>query len=167
VIQLCVVFLWFIACSVQDLLQRQISNALTFGAAALALLYLLYTGHTWLGASAAEGGWALLIALVLTLPGYALGRFGAGDVKLLAALGLASNIDYLLGSLIGAGIVMVAWTLMHQWLSSNRVERAGQASTKQPFAPFVLTGFAGSWFWIHQSHELINAMYIVGKYVYV
>ena len=36
------------------------------------LLYLLWTGDTWLGASAEEGGWALLIALLLTLPGYAL-----------------------------------------------------------------------------------------------
>ena len=49
----------------------------------------------------------MALALVLTVPGYALGRFGAGDVKLLAALGLASNIEYLLGSLIGAGIAMV------------------------------------------------------------
>ena len=67
-IQLCVVFVWFAACSIQDLLQRHISNVLTFGAAALALLYLLWTGHTWLGASAAEGGWALLVALVRHCP---------------------------------------------------------------------------------------------------
>ena len=100
---------------------------------------------------------------------------GGGAAAAIAAIEFAKGeahstgtlILAVLGALIGAGIVMVAWTLMHQWLSSNRVERAGQASTKQPFAPFVLTGFAGSWFWIHQSHELINAMYIVGKYVYV
>nr|WP_215908556.1 prepilin peptidase [Pseudomonas fluorescens] len=159
--------MWLGVCAVQDIRQRQIANTLTLGVGLLALIYLLWAGSTWLGAPRSEGGLALVLALVLTLPGYALSRFGAGDVKLLAALGLASNIEYLLGSLIGAGIAMVAWTLMHQWLSSNSVDRAGHASTKQPFAPFVLTGFAGSWFWIHQSHELINAMYIVGKYVYV
>ena len=90
----------------------------------------------------------LVLALVLTLPGYALGRFGAGDVKLLAALGLASNTEYLLGSLIGAGIAMLAWTLIHQGLGSGRAERAEKASTKQPFAPFVLIGFAGCWLWM-------------------
>jgi len=167
VIQTLVIVLWLGVCAVQDIRQRQIANTLTLGVGLLALIYLLWAGSTWLGAPRSEGGLALVLALVLTLPGYALSRFGAGDVKLLAALGLASNIEYLLGSLIGAGIAMVAWTLMHQWLSSNSVDRAGHASTKQPFAPFVLTGFAGSWFWIHQSHELINAMYIVGKYVYV
>ncbi|WP_073521462.1 prepilin peptidase [Pseudomonas fluorescens] len=166
-IQTLVIVLWLGVCAVQDIRQRQIANTLTLGVGLLALIYLLWAGSTWLGAPRSEGGLALALALVLTLPGYALGRFGAGDVKLLAALGLASNIEYLLGSLIGAGIAMVAWALMHQGLSSNRVERAGQASTKQPFAPFVLTGFAGSWFWIHHSREWINAMYIVGKYVYV
>ena len=112
-------------------------------------LYVLWTGSTWLGAPRSDGGLALVLALALTLPGYALGRFGAGDVKLLAALGLASNTEYLLGSLIGAGIAMVAWALMHQGLSSSHVERDAQVSTKQPFAPFVLTGYAACWLWIH------------------
>ena len=83
--------IWFIACTAQDLYQRQISNFLTLGAVSLALVYLACTGHTWLGASAAEGGWALLIVLILTLPGYALNKFGAGDVKLLSALALATD----------------------------------------------------------------------------
>lgn len=149
VIQNVVIVLWLGVCAVQDIRQRQIANGLTLGVGLLALIYLLWAGSTWLGAPRSDGGLALVLALVLTLPGYALGRFGAGDVKLLAALGLASNTEYLLGSLIGAAIAMLAWTLMHQWLSSSPIERVGQASTKQPFAPFVLTGFAGCWAWIH------------------
>ena len=148
-IQNVVILLWLGVCAVQDVRQRQIANELTLGVGLLALIYLLWVGSTWVGAPRSEGGLALVLALVLTLPGYALGRFGAGDVKLLAALGLASNTDYLLGSLIGAAIAMLAWTLMHQGLSSSPSERSGQASTKQPFAPFVLTGFAGCWLWIH------------------
>ena len=148
-IQNVVMLLWLGLCAVQDMRQRQIANTLTLGVGLLALIYLLWTDSTWLGATRSDGGVALLLALALTLPGYALGRFGAGDVKLLAALGLASSTEYLLGSLIGAGIAMVAWTLMHQWLSSSHVEGEAQVSTKQPFAPFVLTGFAASWFWIH------------------
>lgn len=148
-IQNVVILLWLCVCAVQDIRQRQIANTLTLGVGLLALVYLLWVGSTWVGAPRSEGGLALALALVLTLPGYALGRFGAGDVKLLAALGLASDTAYLLGSLIGAGAAMLAWTLVRQWLSSSPVERAEKASTKQPFAPFVLTGFAGCWLWIH------------------
>lgn len=149
-IQLWVVLLWFGACAIQDLLQRHIANWLTFGAAALALLYLLWTGHTWLGASAAEGGWALLIALALTLPGYALNKLGAGDVKLLMALALASDRLMLLGTFIGAGLSAGLWwwlapkicSLLNQRVTPPTPERMGEPSKKLPFAPFLLCGFS-------------------------
>jgi len=149
VIQLCVVFVWFAACSIQDLLQRHISNVLTFGAAALALLYLLWTGHTWLGASAAEGGWALLVALVLTLPGYALNKLGAGDVKLLMALALATDRPTILGTIIGAGLCTAVWWLfaskilpsMNQRVKIPCLAHHVPVSKKLPFAPFLLGGF--------------------------
>lgn len=148
-IQLCVVFVWFAACSIQDLLQRHISNVLTFGAAALALLYLLWTGHTWLGASAAEGGWALLVALVLTLPGYALNKLGAGDVKLLMALALATDRPTILGTIIGAGLCTAVWWLfaskilpsMNQRVKTPSLANHVPVSKKLPFAPFLLGGF--------------------------
>ncbi|WP_439848379.1 prepilin peptidase [Pseudomonas fluorescens] len=141
--------LWLGLCAVQDCRQRQISNGLTIGVALGALIYLLWTGVTWLGSPARYGGLAFALALLLTLPGYALGRFGAGDVKLLAALGLASNTDYLLGSLVGAGLGFAVWGLVRQRLSARVENLSGEASTKLPFAPFVLTGFVASWFWIH------------------
>ncbi|WP_019408762.1 prepilin peptidase [Pseudomonas psychrophila] len=144
-----VVFMWLIACAVQDLIQRQIANSLTFGAAALALLYMLITGHTWLGASAGEGGWALLIALVLTLPGYALNKLGAGDVKLLIALALATDRQMLLGTFIGAGLGAGLWywlapkfrSLCNQRLSPHCNKSVMKTSKKLPFAPFLLFGF--------------------------
>ncbi|MGF6096344.1 prepilin peptidase [Pseudomonas sp. 18175] len=144
-----VLMLWLGLCAVQDSRQRQIANAVTLGGALLALVYLLWTGTTWLGAPAGEGGWAFALALLLTLPGYVLGRFGAGDVKLLAALALATTTDYLLWSLIGAAVTQGAWLLISQWLSKRRRAPLEKASTKQPFAPFVLTGFALYWLWIH------------------
>lgn len=144
-----VVLLWLGLCALQDMRQRQIANGLTLGAALLALIYLLWMGTTWLGAPAGEGGWAFAVALLLTLPGYALGRFGAGDVKLLAALALASNLDTLLWSLIGAAVFQGAWVLIHQRLSANQEVPSPGVSTKQPFAPFVLTGFVLYWVWIH------------------
>ncbi|KTB67927.1 prepilin peptidase [Pseudomonas allii] len=144
-----VILLWLGLCALQDMRQRQIANGLTLGAALLALIFLLWTGTTWLGAPASEGGWAFALALLLTLPGYALGRFGAGDVKLLAALALASTLDYLLWSLIGAALLQACWVLVSQRLRARRGRADAQVSTKQPFAPFVLTGFVLYWLWIH------------------
>ncbi|MCF3195847.1 prepilin peptidase [Pseudomonas bubulae] len=148
-IQLAVVLLWFVACSIQDLLQRHISNLLTAGGAALAFLYMLWTGHTWLGASAAEGGWALLIALVLTLPGYALKKLGAGDVKLLMALALATDRPTILGTVIGAGICSGIWWFIaskilpsiNQRVNTYSFAKCVPESKKLPFAPFLLGGF--------------------------
>src|SRR5688572_20078399 len=72
-----------IAC-VFDLRSRRIPNALTFGAAAGALAFAALTGgFTALGWSV--GGWAL--ATAMWIPIYALGGMGAGDVKLMAAIG--------------------------------------------------------------------------------
>ena len=143
------IVIWFVACTAQDLYQRQISNLLTLGAVSLALVYLLCTGHTLLGASAAEGGWALLIILILTLPGYALNKFGAGDVKLLCALALATDRLMVLGTLIGAGLwVAIAWLvaskilpLLNQQLKHPDNKPNGATSKKLPFAPFLLAGF--------------------------
>ena len=144
-----VIVIWLGLCAVQDIRQRQLSNGLTLGAALLALIYLLWTGATWLGAPASQGGWAFALALLLGLPGYALGRFGAGDVKLLAALGLATTVDYLLWSLIGAAAAQCTWLLIAQWLSARRGVSVGSASKKQPYAPFLLTGFVLYAVWIH------------------
>ncbi|ONH50467.1 prepilin peptidase CpaA [Pseudomonas cedrina] len=144
-----VILLWLGLCALQDMHQRQIANGLTLGGALLALIYLSWAGATWLGAPAGEGGWAFAVALLLTLPGYVLGRFGAGDVKLLAALALASSLDALLWSLIGAAVVQSGWVLIHQRFSRGKAEQPWKTSKKQPFAPAVLSGFLFYWLWIH------------------
>jgi prepilin peptidase CpaA len=69
---------------VTDVRGGRIPNALTFGGALAALLYGLATdGVHGLGVSAA--GW--LAGAALFFPFFALGGMGAGDVKLLAAMG--------------------------------------------------------------------------------
>ncbi len=136
-------------CAEQDARHRSISNGLTFGAGALFLVFLLLTGHTWLGEPAADGLWALLLALAFTLPGYALGRLGGADVKLLAALALGSDNLHLLATFIGAGIASVAWLLIRrtvwprlpQCVTGRYVQLGPESSSKQPFAPFLLVGF--------------------------
>lgn len=151
-----VLFVWLALCAVQDVRQRQIANRLTLGGLLLALVYLCWSGTTWLGATAAEGGWAFALSLLFTLPGYALGRLGAGDVKLLAALAMATDSHYLLGTFVGAGLASVGWLLLapRVWpLMNQGVKEVLQhfepvASKKQPFAPFLLVGFGLSWCWI-------------------
>jgi prepilin peptidase CpaA len=99
-----------VACAF-DLHRQRIPNALTFGAAALALLAALVTGgFPALGASAA--GW--IVGVALFLPVYALGGMGAGDVKLLAAIGACLGPDGVFNAAVytaiagGALAVMVA-----------------------------------------------------------
>ena len=73
----------FIA-AIVDVSKRRIPNVLTFGAAGGALLYHVATsGPT--GAAIAVTGW--LVGFALFVPFFALGGMGAGDVKLIAALG--------------------------------------------------------------------------------
>lgn len=70
--------------AVIDIRTRRIPNILTFGSAAAALVYHAWTaGAPGFGASA--GGWAIGVALFL--PMFLLGGMGAGDVKLLGAVG--------------------------------------------------------------------------------
>ena len=131
---------WLALCAGQDARERQISNVLTLGVAACALAWLLATGHSWLGAQGSDAALAFVIVLLLTLPGYMLGQFGAGDVKLLGALALATSLDHVLGTIIGAGVVLVAWHLLQR-----KVRQPGE---KRPFAPFLLAGFALSLAWL-------------------
>ena len=72
-----------LAC-IPDLRTRRIPNALTFGAAAVALAFHAATGGLP-GLGMSVGGWLLGVALFL--PMFALRGMGAGDVKLLAAVG--------------------------------------------------------------------------------
>jgi prepilin peptidase CpaA len=152
-----VLLIWLVLCAAQDARQRRIANALTLGVAALALIWLLWTGSTWLGADAAQGGWACLIALALTLPGFLMGRMGAGDVKLMTALGLATDGLFILGVFIGAGFASVVWMLLapRVWLHMSqglrdRLRYLGPTMSKKlPFAPFVLIGTLLVLLWIH------------------
>jgi prepilin peptidase CpaA len=105
-----------IACVV-DLRTRRIPNALTFGGAAAALAYRLATGGA-AGAADGLGGW--LVGLALLLVPYALGGMGAGDVKLLAALGAwlgpAETLWLGIYTNVAAGLMALAVALIHGYL---------------------------------------------------
>jgi prepilin peptidase CpaA len=90
-----------VAASGFDLHSRRIPNVLTFGAAAAGLFFAAATGG-WAGAGAGLAGYAL--ALALWLPLYALGGMGAGDVKLMAAIGMWIGPTAVLHALLYASI---------------------------------------------------------------
>lgn len=85
-----------IAATVIDLKTRRIPNALT-AAMTAAGIALAVSGMSGMPVKAAAIGF--VIGLVLMLPGYALGATGAGDVKLMAAI----------GAIVGPGLVVVAF----------------------------------------------------------
>jgi prepilin peptidase CpaA len=92
-----------------DVRTRRIPNALSFGAAAAAI-----AAHGFV-AGTAGAGWSLagwLAGVALFLPFFALGGMGAGDVKLLAALGAwlgpSATIWIALFSTIAGGVIGLA-----------------------------------------------------------
>ncbi|NWL77524.1 prepilin peptidase [Pseudomonas taiwanensis] len=139
---------WIALCALQDLRQRRISNWLTLGGTALALLYLQLRGETLLHASPTDGLLAAGLALLLTVPGWWIGKLGAGDVKLLLGIALCSAPAFVLHCLIGAGVAYLAWAILSRplWpvLTAGMRQSLAQVSPEHarryPFAPFLFVG---------------------------
>lgn len=100
-----------------DLRRRRIPNGLTLSAAVAALLFHFLTG----GWSAA--GWSLLglgVGTALFFPLFALRGMGAGDVKLLAAvgawLGPGQVATAALATSVAGGVIAIAVALSHGYL---------------------------------------------------
>ena len=89
-----------------DLATRRIPNVLTFGAA-LAALFVHGWIAGWSGVGTSLAGWA--VGFAFFFPFFALGGMGAGDVKLLAAvgawLGPAATVWVALSSSIAGGVM--------------------------------------------------------------
>ena len=108
-----------LAC-ISDLRTRRIPNVLTFSAVATALLFHLLTG----GWSAA--GWSIagcFLGALLFFPMFALRGMGAGDVKLLAAVGAWLGPSQVaiaaLATSIAGGVIALAVALGHGYLKDG------------------------------------------------
>jgi prepilin peptidase CpaA len=105
--------------SITDVRTRRIPNVLTFGAAITALLFHVGTAGAN-GLTTSVGGWMLGAALFF--PVFALRGMGAGDVKLLAAVGawlgpLPVASVALITTIAGGAIALVV-ALVHGYLGT-------------------------------------------------
>lgn len=105
------------AACVTDVLTSRIPNVLTFATAGLAIVFHL------LAPSGAGGGHAiagLLAGLALFFPLFALGAMGAGDVKLMAAIGawigFTSIVDVALYGSLAGGVFALIVALRRRYL---------------------------------------------------
>lgn len=133
-----VLLAWVALCAVQDAHQRRISNALTFTGIVCALGYVLWTARSWLDVAWPQVVLGCVWVLLLTLPGYRLKRFGAGDVKLMLFVALASGPQHVLLCLVVAGFSCGLWAL--GWSLLQRPKTSHPTSGKWPFAPFIFVG---------------------------
>ncbi|ARU89903.1 prepilin peptidase [Pseudomonas sp. M30-35] len=147
-----ILLVWLAACAVQDVQQKRISNWLTFGGIAFALIYLLLRAESLLGYTPVEALIAVAFAVLLSLPGYMLNKLGAADVKLLVFIGLSSNSQMLLMTIAIAGICFIAWASSANkiWptLGSSTQKRLKylkpHSKTAYPYGLFLFGGFLTS-----------------------
>lgn len=105
-----------------DLTLRRVPNILSLGGIAIAAIALIV-----LGGCAGRGGvdsalWAAGLGLLLTLPAYIAGALGAGDVKLAAAIGLLTDLQFLIADFVIASLLAGAWAVV--WLYGRGVLRS-------------------------------------------
>ena len=129
---------WVLACvtltiaSVLDIRSRRIPNWLTAGAF-VAGLVTAHTQNVLSGALVA----ALLSVMVMVLPNlHRPGAIGAGDVKLVGAMGALLGVA---GALLVVGVA--ACGVLGVTAPFRRPCRTRYRQTPIPFAPFLLAGF--------------------------
>lgn len=146
-LSLLLLLVWAALCAAGDARYKRIDNRLVLIGAVAAMLSLLVWQRSLTGATPGETLLSCALALLFALPGYWMRRLGAGDVKLLLVLALATDSLYLLFSVAGATLGIVLWLVAAPALWS-RLPPAWQHAMPMlapparvlPYAPFVLFG---------------------------
>jgi len=123
----------------KDVTQRRIPNALLVVATGLALLWSMTAAGVGLSAALVGGVVALLVFLVF----HVIGAMGAGDVKLMAVVGLflgqSDVLSLCLSVLIAGGLQSVIWAV---WTSRLREVLS---STWQTLSHSMFSLAGGTW----------------------
>jgi len=154
-----------IIAAVTDLYHHRLPNPLTLGALLLALALQLYFLQ---GSGLLQGLAGAFTGLLLLLPFYLLGGMGAGDVKLMAAVGgfigplpvaLAAAFSLICAGLYGLALITVKreWTpTLQRYLVSLRnrhylkPEPDQAAAQRFPFALAIAAGTLLTLYWYGQ-----------------
>lgn len=141
--------IWAAAIAWKDWRSHRIPNVALVLVLVPASLSLLVNGKGLLGVATLPSLEGFLIAGGVLLPGYALGKMGAGDVKLAAVMGL------LLGPLMTFRMLLVAAIILGAmsggvWMYYRHVPDAGRqriAAASALAAGFMVQLFADSLLW--------------------
>lgn len=133
---------WSLIVICYDICTRTIPNFLTIGALLIALLVLAVTGLSVTHQPVSSALIGFVVAMVLTVPGYLFKVLGAGDVKLLSAIGLLCGVNMMLTTFAVASISVVLFWLLWtkaQWLSQIlpfNINIAEARTSKEKNIPF-------------------------------
>ncbi|MBT9152144.1 MAG: hypothetical protein DDT35_00358 [Firmicutes bacterium] len=127
-----------------DLGERRIPNVLTFTGMALGLM-LQVAFHGWAGLASSLLGLAL--GFLLLFPLFALGKFGGGDVKLLAAIGALRGLHFiwrasLLGLFFG-GVLALGLLVYHRefgYVTMGFAHGGYRTQRTYPYSPAIALG---------------------------
>ncbi len=147
---------WALVIGAWDMSRRRIPNALSLGAWPVAALPLVLAGQSWMGTPWVPTLWTAAAAFVAGVPAYALGKLGAGDVKLMVAMALLTSPMVFAVSYAMAGLLALALLALHamrvqgRLLHHPRLDRlaarllnnpqAPEAGVKMPFGTLLCAG---------------------------
>ncbi|MFH0911475.1 MAG: prepilin peptidase [Planctomycetota bacterium] len=161
-VQAACLFALLIASAVTDFRERRVSNGAVAGAIVGGLLLQALRG-SWQGFQAGLGG--LLVGFGIFYPLYYLGGLGAGDAKLMAAVGALTSWRFVLWATVYtsfAGALLAVGTLffrggwreaLHRAATLKRRERKAEVAQGDrrrtiPYAAAICAGSAFAFWWI-------------------
>lgn len=122
-----ILILWALLVAYMDISAKKIPNLLSLGGGIVGVCWLIVTSHTLAGQSWQSAVLGLILALLLTLPGYIARTLGAGDVKLLSAIGLLCGLQIVVEVFIAAammtGLVALAYLYWRRHAHRSDVRR--------------------------------------------
>ncbi|WP_052368202.1 prepilin peptidase [Algiphilus aromaticivorans] len=107
-----------------DLWRREVPHLLPGLIMAIAIVTQFVAPDAGPASSWASALAGLGLGAALTLPGYALGALGGGDVKLVAASGFAVGWPLVLPLLLGWGLLLGLWSLVARLTGTLRRQPA-------------------------------------------
>jgi prepilin peptidase CpaA len=136
-----IVFCVVLIALITDLRERRIPNLLTFGGAIVGLIVHTFDSG-WDGLTAGLIGWVVGIALLI-IP-FLMGGMGAGDVKLMGAIGALMGAPFVFFTMlwtgVAGGIISIIYLLYHRTWFSLSFRKITASSQSIPYGIAIFIG---------------------------